>query len=132
MNTPDHSQNAAVRFGDFIRKTRLALGLTAREVAAAVGMQPSNFSNMEHGALNPPKEGAKLAKLAEVLQLKAATQRKKLFDLAARATKSIPLDIAEIISSQEAIPLLLRTIGNRKLTKDELQKIVDIVHGKAP
>jgi transcriptional regulator with XRE-family HTH domain len=131
MSQSDHSQNAAVRFGAFIRERRLELEITAREVATAIGMQPSNFSNLEHGTLNPPKEPAKLVKLGEVLQFKTVPQRKKLFDLAAKASGAIPVDIAEIISSQEAIPLLLRTIGNRKLTKAELQKIVDIVHGKS-
>jgi transcriptional regulator with XRE-family HTH domain len=131
MSQSDHSQNAVVRFGAFIRERRIELQITAREVATAIGMQPSNFSNMEHGVLNPPREASKLAKLAEVLQFKTAPQRKKLFDLAAKTTGAIPVDIAEIISSQDAIPLLLRTIGNRKLTKAELQKIVDIVHGKS-
>lgn len=131
MNTTDISKNESVRFGAFIRARRLELAVTAREVATAIGMQPSNFSNVEHGVLKPPQEADRLAKLAEVLQLKSAPQRKKLFDLAAKATDSIPVDIAEIISSQEAIPLLLRTIGSRKLTNDELQKIVAIVHGKA-
>ena len=132
MSTTDHTQNAAVRFGAFVRARRKEIGVTAREVATAIGMQPSNFSNMEHGVLKPPQEAGKLTSLAQALQLTSQQQRKKLFDMAAKATKSIPVDIAEIISSQDAIPVLLRTIGNRKLTTEELQKIVNIVHGKAP
>lgn len=131
MSNKDQPQNAVVRFGQFIRNRRIELLLTAKDVATAIGMQPSNFSNLEHGVLKPPQDAARLARLAEILQLKSLPMRRKFFDLAAKATKSIPIDIAQIISTQEAVPLLLRTIGNKKLTQAELRRIIDIVHGKA-
>ena len=131
MPPKDTAQNPALSFGEFIRSRRLDIGKTAREVAEAVGMRPSNFCNLEHGALNPPGDGARLVKLADALNLKTQPERRQFFDLAAAAKDTVPVDIAEIISSQDAIPLLLRSVGNRKLTRADLQKIVDIVHGKA-
>jgi transcriptional regulator with XRE-family HTH domain len=120
--------NACVEFGEFIRAQRLANGITARESAQVAEMLPSNFSKLEHGVLNPPKDAAKQIKLASAIGLKPEA-RDKFFDLAAQATGTVPVDIAEIISEEDALPLLLRTIGNKRLGKKEIERLVELVRG---
>ena len=41
-------------FGDFVKEKRLALDLSLREFAKKVGMQPSNYCNIEADVLPPP------------------------------------------------------------------------------
>lgn len=122
--------NPSVEFGDFIRNHRKARSITGRSAAHNADMLPSNFSKIEHGILNPPQDPTKLKKLAVAvgIDLEIDTEAAaKFFDLAAKANESTPVDIAEIISRDEAVPLLLRTIGNKRLTKSEIDQIVSIV-----
>jgi hypothetical protein len=39
----------------------------------------------------------------------------------------VPQDLADIISRNEALPMVLRTIENRRLTKDQVEKLLDLV-----
>ena len=91
-------------------------------------MQPSNFCNLEHGMLKPPQDNSKLKKLAAALNLKLGTAEFVEFaDLAAKANDAVPVDIADLITEDEAIPLMLRSIGNRKLTREDVRRIVALV-----
>ena len=121
--------NACIIFGEFVRKTRLANRISGREAADAVGMLPSNFSKLEHGLLNPPRDGEKQKALADAIGLKNPDERAKFFDFAGEALKAVPADIAEIISEEDALPLLLRTIGNKRLSKEAIKRLVEIVRG---
>ena len=123
--------NPTAKFGAFIRDRRIALGLSAREIATASGIQPSNLSRMEHGTLAPAKDDSRLRDLAIALALIDSDEDFIQFsDLAAKATGSMPLDIKEIISQDEAVPLLLRSIAGRKLTKKKIAAIVSLVRGE--
>jgi len=116
------------KFGEFVRRARMTAHVTGRQAAEAAGMLPSNFSKMEHGLLNPPKEGERQKALADVLKL-GSDDRTKFFDLAAEAVESVPVDIAELISEEDALPLLLRTIGNKRLSSEAIKRLVQIVRG---
>ena len=122
------ADNPVVSFGSFIRARRLSLEISARAVAAEAGMQPSNLSNLEHGLLKPPQDPIKLTRLGEALKLAVGTEEFVIFaDLAAKANNSIPADIAQMITEDEAIPLMLRSFGNKKLSKADIAKIVALV-----
>ena len=124
-------ESLAARFGAFIRGRRIALGLSARQIATASGIQPSNLSRMEHGTLSPAKDDSRLRDLAIALDLIDSDEDFATFsDLAAQATNSTPLDIKDIISHNEAVPLLLRSIRGRKLTKKKIDAIVALVRGE--
>ena len=123
--------NAAAAFGTFIRERRLSLKLTARDVASQADLQPSNLCNLEHGVTLPSKDPLRLKSLATALRFKRGTgESQDFFDKAARATKSIPVDIADIISENEAAPIMLRSIGNRRLSKTDIARIVALVRGR--
>jgi hypothetical protein len=55
--------------------------------------------------------------------------RDTFFDLAAKSNGQVPSDIVPVITENEAVPLLLRTIGNRRLSATDVQKLVSIVRG---
>jgi len=124
-NIPD---NPCVIFGGFVKSTRLQNRIIARQAASNAGMLPSNFSKIEHGALAPPQDAEKQKKLAVAIGIQLATNlASEFFDLAGKASKSVPVDLAEIISREEALPLLLRTISNKRLGKTEIERLVSLV-----
>jgi transcriptional regulator with XRE-family HTH domain len=129
MNQP--AQNPAVAFGDFVRETRMKNGLTGRDSARKADMLPSNFSKLEHGVLLPPRDAERQRQLACAIGIVPdAPEARQFFDLAGAATNAVPLDLADIISKSETIPLLLRTIGNKRLTEKEIEALVELVHQK--
>jgi transcriptional regulator with XRE-family HTH domain len=122
------SENACVMFGEFVKSTRLRSKIIARDAAANAGMLPSNFSKIEHGALAPPQDAEKQKKLASAIGIKLNSDlAAKFFDLAGKASRTVPVDLAEIISREEALPLLLRTIGNKRLGQKEIERLISIV-----
>jgi transcriptional regulator with XRE-family HTH domain len=123
--------NAVVAFGEFLKEQRKKIGLTSRKIALGAGMQPSNYCRMENGTLKPPQDAERLKTLYKSLKLEADAEKSaRFYDLAAEANNATPLDLAEIISRDEAIPLMLRTIGNRRLSQDEIEGIIALIHGR--
>jgi len=132
MRANASSENAVVAFGELLKRSRKKSGKTARSTAIEAGMQPSNYCRLEYGTLRPPQTKPKLDRLANAVGIPPNTEeRTKFYDLAAVATQSIPLDLAEIISTDDAIPLMLRTLGKQRLTKQQVAEIVKLVRGKS-
>lgn len=122
--------NAVVAFGEFLKQRRKKIGLTSRKAALEAGMQPSNYCRMESGTLNPPQDRGRLKAIFISLKFEeGSAEAIQFYDLAAKANDAVPLDIAEIISHDEAVPLMLRTIGNRRLSKSEVQGIIELIRG---
>lgn len=117
-------------FGSFLKKKRLDMNLGLREFAKLIGMQPSNYCNVEAGSLPPPQE--KLETIAEKLKLSKGTdEHRTLFDLAAEARDEVPADVARIVKESTLIPALLRTVENERITDKQLRGIIeDIKSGK--
>ena len=91
-------------------------------------MLPSNYCKLEYGALQPPSNPAKLALLADALELPSNHPvTHEFYDLVGQALNSVPADVAAIISRDEAMPMMLRTLGCRKITQDEIEKIIRII-----
>jgi|GEM_PF-2700014 len=125
-------ENACQEFGAFVKAARIKQGITARDAAKGSEMLSSNFSKIEHGVLRPPLGGEKQRKMARVIGLISGSQEEaRFFDLAARANDATPVDVADIISREEALPMLLRTIGNKRLGKDDIEKLVRLVRGES-
>ena len=117
--------------GEFVRRKRLALGVSMRAFARQVGMQPSNYCNVENGVLPPPPaEG--VGRIAAALTLEPASRDYVcLLDLAAAARSEVPADIAKLVRENELIPALLRTVESERVSEDRLRGIIeDLRHGR--
>lgn len=112
-------------FGDFIKSKRLALDLSLREFASEIGMQPSNYCNVEAGVLGPPR-GEQLERIGKALGLKKGTPDYAEFhDLAAKGRDGIPADVEQLIKENDLIPAMLRTVEYEKVTKEQLRGIIE-------
>jgi transcriptional regulator with XRE-family HTH domain len=117
-------------FGMFLRQARLRAGYGLRAFAFAVGLQPSNLSNIERGKISPPQAAERLRLMAEALGIiEGSAEWNKLFDLAAQYKEgTLPPDIKEVASSKKGIPILLRTVDNKKLTEKQLRELTEYVN----
>jgi transcriptional regulator with XRE-family HTH domain len=112
-------------FGDFLKERRLALDVSLREFAKVVGMQPSNYCNVEAGVLPPPPADG-LERIAKALGLKkGASDYAKFHDLAAKGRDEVPADVAQAMKENELIPALLRTVEYEKVTNEQLRGIIE-------
>ena len=112
-------------FGQFLKDKRLALDLSLREFARQVGMQPSNYCNVEADVLSPPPAES-LDRLAKALGLRKGTSDYETFhDLAAKGRDEIPADVERIVKENELIPAMLRTVEDEKVTKEQLRGIIE-------
>src|SRR5438552_17227056 len=113
------------KFGHFLKARRLALDLGLREFARQVGLQPSNYCNVEAGVLPPPPREA-LERIARALGLKKGTKDLETFhDLAAKGRDEVPVDVERIVKQNELIPAMLRTVEYEKVTNEQLRGIIE-------
>jgi len=95
-----------MRFGDYIRKKRLAdpRELTMEDVAQYLGYTPQYISLIENNNKRP-FEGEKLQKLAEFLYL-TEEESAFMFDLAGRESREVPYDIEDTLMYEEVGDLI--------------------------
>lgn len=112
-------------FGAFLRERRVAGGMSLRQFAKLCGLQPSNYCNVENSAAAPPPAD-KVEAIANALGIvEGSEDYTMLLDLAAQGRNEVPADVARIVREREAIPALLRTVENEKVTEEQLMGIID-------
>jgi len=118
---------AKASFGSFLREMRLQKGFGLRAFAEAIGWLPSNLSHTETGRINPPKDSKILRHIAKVLGLKeGSAEWGNFFDLAAKDVPTrVPADIADFVREEELAPIMLRTVANKKLTRAQIEKLIE-------
>ena len=90
-----------------------------------LGMQPSNYCNVESDVLPPPPTDG-LERIGKVLDLKKGTPDYVMFhDLAAKGRDEIPADVERIVKQNELLPAMLRTVEYEKVTKEQLRGIIE-------
>ncbi|MBZ0187635.1 MAG: helix-turn-helix domain-containing protein, partial [Candidatus Obscuribacterales bacterium] len=83
-------------FGDHVRERRQELRLGLREFCNKLELDPSRWSKVERGTLQPPKDEEMLGKIAKVLKIpKNDTEWEKFKDLAIFSRGEIPGDLME-------------------------------------
>jgi transcriptional regulator with XRE-family HTH domain len=117
-------------FGEYLRACRLKAGYGLRVFAEAIEMQPSNLSNIEHGRLPPPQELGTLTGIAEALGFpEGSKDRERLFDLAVAAKRQkLPADVAAFAAKTPGIPVILRTLQNRRLSRKEIEDLTRYIN----
>ena len=116
-------------FGEYLRACRLKAGLGLRTFAEAAGMKPSNVSAIENGRQMPPQNREVLQRMADALGLPPDSQEwRRLSDLAVKHKPgALPPDVAAFAGQTPGVPVLLRTIENRRLTKADLKRLTEYV-----
>ena len=113
-----------MRFGEIVKSRRLEKKLGLRVFADKIGEDAGNWCRIEQGKLPPPSDIKILNKICQVLDM-SADAKEKLFDVVAKESKDkVPPDIKRQIEENEIVPILFRTIEKKKLTKEQLKKLI--------
>ena len=115
-------------FGDRLRTRRKELRLGLREFAQEAEMDPGNLSKIERGRLGPPQSEEVLNRICRALEYKPGSEEgRRLKDLAAADTGRIPPEVMEDRDVMARMPLLLRTVHNKQLSPEELDRLIEMI-----
>ena len=112
-------------FGQLVKEERLDKGLGLREFCRKLGIDASNWSKVERGALAPPQDEKKLKEIAHVLGIEPNTDKwEALKDQANTDAGIIPKDLLSDKEVLNSLPMFFRTIRSEKPTPEELDKLI--------
>ncbi len=113
-------------FGEFIKRLRVAKGVTLRTFCREHGFDHGNYSRLERGVLAPPHKEEKLAEYAEALGIERGSDDWFEFsDLAAVARGQIPRDLMDDRAILGKLPVLFRTIRDTGADSEKLDELVE-------
>lgn len=119
--------------GEWVKAKRKTAGLGMRQFAVLIGELPSNWCNTENARRELPQSEDKLRAIAQVLGFRENGEDwDTLFGFVTRPVR-LPTDLAQAMQI-EHVPTLLRTIDERRLSGDEVQRVIKYVRkhfGKA-
>jgi len=115
-------------FGDTVRERRKELRLGLREFAQRAGMDPGNLSKIERGRLGAPQSDEILDRICEALEWRPGSDAANaLKDQAAIENGQIPAAVLQDEVVMAKMPLLLRTLQNRQLEPEELDRLIELI-----
>jgi len=116
------------KFGKLLYDLRIKKELTLREMCRKVSYDPSNWSKIERGKIAPPSDRKTLELWARTLGLKKDSKEFDNFIYSANVAQSIiPFDVMEEKELVAALPAFFRTLKNKKPTKEDVDKIIDLI-----
>jgi transcriptional regulator with XRE-family HTH domain len=115
----------AKTFGDLFKLKRIEKGLTLREFCRVNGFDPGNVSKIERGLFQPPQSKEMLTKYAAALGIEEGSEDWLAFcDLAIISAGKIPEDIVTNEELMNALPVLFRTVRDKTLDDEGLEKLI--------
>ncbi len=115
-------------FGNFVRQRREELRLGLRQFCAELNFDPSRWSKVERGVLQPPSDDGILREIRKALRIKKdSSDWNKLKDLASFGRGEIPKDIMEDEELVACLPLVFRTLRNEKPTSEQLYNLAELI-----
>lgn len=115
-------------FGTYFRKLRISKGYTLRKFCLEHDFDPGNISKLERGIFPAPKNEEKLMDHARALGIEEGSDEWiEFFDLAAASSKNFKLKKIDDPEVLKKLPILFRTLDNKKITPDQLDKIIEII-----
>lgn len=115
------------KFGENLKEARIQKRLSLRDIYKLIGYDPSNWSKIERGKISPPIDIKILQNWAKVLGIKNKEDVQKFIDEAIVAQGIIPDDILSHKNAAEYLPAFFRTIRNKKPTKEEIDKLIELI-----
>ena len=120
-----NKQSLNENFGPFIRKLRINLNITQRDLAKRIGIAPSYLNDLEKEKRSAPKLEV-IKKISRILKI----EFNKLSDLAGVSKKEIAPDLSDLIINNPNIVSLLRSIKDNNLNDDQLADIENSINNK--
>jgi transcriptional regulator with XRE-family HTH domain len=115
-------------FGEFLKNLRINKGLTLRQACKLVNYDPSNWSKVERGILSPPSDEKILISWAKILGISRDKEQVQEFIGNAKVAQGlIPQDILSQDVIVERLPAFFRTLGNKKPTKKEIDRLIGLI-----
>jgi transcriptional regulator with XRE-family HTH domain len=111
-------------FGEFLREIRLKREYSLRKLAKELKMDIGNLSKIENGKLKPPMKEQFIEDISEILELEKSDVE-MLIDMASHENGEYPRDIKESLQESNYIPVLLRTISNKKLSDEQIRELTN-------
>ena len=108
--------NVKERFGERIRRVRTEQKLGLREFATKVGISPTYLSRIETSEEKAPP--------AEDVIRKMAAQLSDSFDELMTLAGRVSEESLNVIKADSGMPEFLRTVGERKLSAEDLMKLL--------
>lgn len=115
------------KFGRNLKNLRIKKKLSLRGICKITNYDPSNWSKIERGKLSPPSDEFILEKWAKILGLKTKNDIHNFIDEAIIAQGIIPDDILSKNNAVEYLPAFFRTLRNRKPTKEEIDRLINLI-----
>lgn len=116
-----------MKFHEMFKEKRMRIG-TVREFARETGLDVAYVSRLENGVTLPPKDSAKLAKLASALRITEDTEEwQRFFDLAAVAKNQLPDDLRDDERIISVLPAFYRALRNKAMDDGELKKLLKLL-----
>ena len=116
-------------FGSCLSRLRIQRGFGLRAFAEKINCYPSNLSDIERGKKTPPQDPKKLAEIAKALNITENSEEwTMLHNLAVKdRPERIPPDLVKYAEKSEMVPLLFRTVAQKKLTKEQLLRLIETI-----
>ena len=113
-------------FGSFIKRQRIMKRITLRDFCRRANIDPSNWSKIERGLLQPPKSKEVLGQIAGSLEIAEDSEEwNTMCDLTVIAHVPVELISEEAILAN--LPILFRTLRGQKPTTEELEELINII-----
>lgn len=117
-----------VKFGKILKDLRIKKELSLREICKATNYDPSNWSKIERGVISPPSDEKILRKWAKTLGLlQKSNEFQEFIDDAKIAQGIIPQDILSRKDAVKCMPAFFRTLRNEKPTKEEIDRLIELI-----
>ena len=115
-------------FGDMLRNRRRELRLGLREFALRAGMDPGNLSKIERARLGAPQGEEILDRICLALEYDLDSEEAQaLKDKAIVEAGRIPAEMMDDDEVLEKLPVLLRTVRNKKLNPEQLDRLIELI-----
>jgi transcriptional regulator with XRE-family HTH domain len=115
-------------FGRYLRELRLARGVSLRDYCLRIQADPSNYSKLERGLLDPPSEPCRLEQMAEALGLPpTGPEARELARLAALSRGMVPPAVLMDRELAGKLPVFFRTIEGEPVGEDQLNEVITMI-----
>ena len=115
------------KFGKDLKDLRIKKELGLRQVCKLTDYDPSNWSKIERGKISPPSDARTLTKWARILGISKKERLQQFVDQARIAQGIIPNDLMTQEQIVKLLPAFFRTLRNKKPTKEEIDKLIELI-----